>query len=491
MLTTIAGIYRHDNLEPAEAVAGSRIVAFPPKRALRSAILILKLLLISSWLGFGVPAVGITQPAVPHTDRPGSSDSAHSRARQPRLAEVILANPDLALVLEQAKAILQTGLTAGSGYGEVWIRDLNTFIELALDVQSRQDIRQALVVFFHFQGENGEIIDGYIPTEAATGAYQYRQSATMPEFRGHKNTVETDQESSLIQAVYKYVKKTGDRSLLDEQIHGFTVRQRLSRALQYLLEQRYSPQYGLIWGATTVDWGDVQPEHPWGVELDEHSHRAIDVYDNAMFIIALDNYLEVAGLESGDAASWRSVAAEIKARIREHLWDAMLHKFRPHIYLDSSPFPQDFDEHRIYYHGGTAVAIEAGVLNREEVFLVFNDMRNNKQFAGAASIGLTVYPPYPEGLFKNALMRPFSYQNGGDWAWFGGRMIQQLVAHGYVEQAYQEILPMVAQVQHNQGFFEWYTVDNQPRGSSTYRGAAGVLGRAIQMLVVWAESQPK
>ena len=88
-------------------------------------------------------------------------------------------------------------------------------------------------------------------------------------------------------------------------------------------------------------------------------------------------------------------------------------------------------------------------------------------------------------------MRPFSYQNGGDWAWFGGRMIQQLVAHGYVEQAYQEILPMVAQVQHNQGFFEWYTVDNQPRGSSAYRGAAGVLGRAIQMLVAWAESQPR
>ena len=370
---------------------------FPPSRALQFTILILTLLLASSWVGFGTPTVDIAQPAVPPTDRPDSADLAHSRERQSRLAEVILANPDLTLVLEQAQAILKTGLTAGSGYGEVWIRDLNTFIELALDVRSRQDIRQGLVVFFHFQGENGEIIDGYIPTEAATGAYQYRQSATMPEFRGHKNTVETDQESSLIQAVYKYVKKTGDRSLLDEQIHGFTVRQRLSRALRYLLEQRYSPHYGLIWGATTVDWGDVQPEHPWGVELDEHSHRAIDVYDNAMFIIALENYLEVTGLESGDAAGWQSVAAQIKARIREHLWAPTLHKFRPHIYLNSSPFPQDFDEHRIYYHGGTAVAIEAGVLDREEVAQVFNDMRNNKRFAGAASIGLTVYPLIQQG----------------------------------------------------------------------------------------------
>ena len=62
-------------------------------------------------------------------------------------------------------------------------------------------------------------------------------------------------------------------------------------------------------------------------------------------------------------------------------------------------------------------------------------------------------------------------------------MIQQLVAHGYIEQAYREILPMVERVQHNNGFFEWYTVDNQPRGSGTYRGSAGVLGAAIRMLV--------
>ncbi len=31
-----------------------------------------------------------------------------------------------------------------------------------------------------------------------------------PRYAGHKNTVETDQESSLIQAVYKYIQITGD-----------------------------------------------------------------------------------------------------------------------------------------------------------------------------------------------------------------------------------------------------------------------------------------
>jgi hypothetical protein len=37
-------------------------------------------------------------------------------------------------------------------------------------------------------------------------------------------------------------------------------------------------------------------------------------------------------------------------------------------------------------------------------------------------------------------------------------------------------------VKENDGFFEWYSVDNKPRGSGTFRGEAGVLYKAIIML---------
>ncbi|MHC4727333.1 MAG: GH36-type glycosyl hydrolase domain-containing protein [Planctomycetota bacterium] len=405
------------------------------------------------------------------------------------LAEKILNNPDLTLVLEKAKSILEKGLTAGSGYGEVWIRDLNTFIELALEVQDKAQLRRSLLVFFHFQPKDGNIIDGYIPADKANVSYKYIKSPTMPNLLGHKNTVETDQESSLVQAVYKYVKKTGDSSILSEDINGISVRKRLNMSLHYLLDHRYDTKYGLIWGATTVDWGDVQPEHSWGVELDSSSHRAIDIYDNAMFIIAIKNYISLITPDPSEQRTWQLVADKIKANTRKHLWDRQLHKFRPHIYLEDSPFPEDFDEDRIYYHGGTAMAIEAGILSKKEILQVFNDMVNNKLFAGAASIGLTVYPPYPAGFFKNKSMAPYSYQNAGDWTWFGGRMIQQLIAYGYIEQAYQEYLPMIQRVRTNEGFFEWYTVDNKPSGSGTFRGSAGVLGKAVQMFIEWAKEQ--
>ena len=105
------------------------------------------------------------------------------------------------------------------------------------------------------------------------------------------------------------------------------------------------------------------------------------------------------------------------------------------------------------------------------------------KLAGAASIGLTLYPPYPEGYFANKIMNPvYSYQNGGDWTWFGARMIQQLVKYGFAEEAYEQIKPMLKRVRDNNGFYEWYTVDNKPRGSDTFRGEAGVLYTAIVML---------
>ncbi len=260
-------------------------------------------------------------------------------------------------------------------------------------------------------------------------------------------------------------------------------------ALDFLLEHRFNSFYGLLWGATTVDWGDVQPEHEWGVVLDENSHLAIDIYDNAMFIIAINNFLELVGNEHVDAAKWIKIRDDIQWNVRHHLWDTSRHKFRPHLYSDGSPFPADFDEDRIYYHGGTAIAIEAGLLSPEEIQLVLYDMRNNVRFAGAASIGLTIFPVYPAGYFKNRSMGPYSYQNGGDWTWFGGRMVQQLITHGFVEDAYVELLPMLERVRENDGFFEWYTIDNQPRGSGTFRGSAGVLGKAILMLQQWARDQ--
>lgn len=398
-----------------------------------------------------------------------------------RTPEELVKNEYFPFVKAKAIEVMKTGFNAGDGYREVWIRDYNTFIELAAKVYAKEVLKENLLVFFRMQGDDGNIIDGFTPAEKIKKEEtDFSYSKLEPRYAAHKNTVETDQESSLVQAVYKYVQLTGDQSILDSVIGSKTVSQRIEWSMDFLMNHRFNKQYGLIIGATTADWGDVQPEHGWGVDLDNNTHLAIDIYDNAMFIIALNNMMEII---PSTKEKWNTIKDNIAKNSRKHLWDSVNQKFIPHIYLEKgSPFPDGFDENQIYYFGGTAIAIEAGLLSRDEVKISIDEMIRRVKLANAPSIGLTLYPPYPNGYFANKIMNPeYSYQNGGDWTWFGGRMIQQLIQYGFMQEAYEQVLPMVKRVKDNNGFYEWYSVDNKPRGSGTFRGEAGVLHTAIRM----------
>lgn len=396
------------------------------------------------------------------------------------LSDKIKKDQYMPFVKNKALEVMKTGVNAGDGYREVWIRDYNTFIELATQVSKKEDIKENLLVFFRMQGEDGNIIDGYTPKEQiGAGETDFSYSKLEPRYAAHKNTVETDQETSLVQAVYKYIKLTGDKSILTEKVGDKTVAKRLEWAMDFLMKNRYTTKYGLITGATTADWGDVQPEEGYGVDIDGHTHVACDIYDNAMFIVALNNMMEII---PETKAKWNKIKTDVANNTRTYLWDAKNQKYIPHLYLNGSPFPADFDENNIFYFGGTTVAMEAGLLTKKEVKASLDEMVKRVKEAGAPSIGLTLYPPYPNGFFVNKIMNPvYSYQNGGDWTWFGARTIQQLIKYGYVEEAYREVQPMLKRVKDNNGFFEWYSVKNEPRGSGTFRGEAGVLYTAIVM----------
>ena len=408
---------------------------------------------------------------------------------QQQLAETILNDTTLHQVDSMARSIISQGFNAGSGYSQIWARDMNTFIEVACEETNQTDIRNAILLFFALQQTNDEMIDGYVlkPDFTWYDNHPYYADAA-PDHVGFKNTVETDQESSLIQIVGKYIRKTGDTSILREDVAGRTVLERMDDMVDYLMRERYSDQYGLLFGAMTADWGDVQPNDDFGCDMNELSSRAIDVYDNAMFLIALD-YLQEMTDDASLLKKWKGIREQIAQHVRKYLWDAERKKFIPHLYIDPSPIPAGFDENQIHYHGGTAVAIEAGLLSKEEIAVVNAQMLENVRLSGMPSIGLTLYPTYPEGFFRGGMAKPYVYQNGGDWTWFGGRMIQQLVANGFVEEAYDEIRPMIDRVIKNQGFFEWYGMGGVPSGSGHFNGSAGVLAKAIEMMNDWAEEK--
>lgn len=188
-----------------------------------------------------------------------SMNSTAQVAKRSAMAETILKDSRLDTIQSKALKLL-TGFSAGTSYDEVWIRDFNTFINGSLKVQSREKVKSMLLMFFKIQGNDGNIVDGVVDSAKANGGYKYRYSALLPGWAAHKNTVETDQESSLVQAVRKYIIATGDTSILSERIGAKTILQRIEDSFFYILKDRWSAEYGLVKGATTIDWGDVQPE---------------------------------------------------------------------------------------------------------------------------------------------------------------------------------------------------------------------------------------
>ena len=251
------------------------------------------------------------------------------------LAEAIRNDQSFHQVDSMARAVIGQGLNAGSGYSQIWARDMNTFIETACEITDPKVLREAILLFFALQQPNDEMIDGYVlkPDFTWNDTCPYYSDAA-PEHVGFKNTVETDQETSLIQIVGKYIRKTGDKSILQQDVAGRTVMNRMEGMVDYLLRERYNEEYGLLFGAMTADWGDVQPNDDFGCDFNELSSRAIDVYDNAMFIIALD-YLKEMSEDEATKTKWQNLRDKIAQNVRKHLWDDANKKFIPHIYLEA------------------------------------------------------------------------------------------------------------------------------------------------------------
>ncbi|MEC5146083.1 hypothetical protein [Chitinophaga sp. 212800010-3] len=108
-------------------------------------------------------------------------------------------------------------------YGKgVW-----SFINGSLQVLPQDTIKDMLLLFFRMQGDDGNIPDGVIRENKAHGGYQYHRNQLAPGWAAHKNTVETDLESSLIQAVHKYVLATGDKGILFFALSDKTILQRM------------------------------------------------------------------------------------------------------------------------------------------------------------------------------------------------------------------------------------------------------------------------
>lgn len=354
------------------------------------------------------------------------------------------------------------GFYAGSGYPQIWVRDSATVVQTGRYLFPEVYFSSWIDAFCENQQENGSIPD-YISL-----------------YGNDKNTVETDQEASLVHSAYLYYKMTGNTSWLEKPVREKRVIDRLDDSLIWVLINRYNSSYGLVTGAYTADWGDVQFEDIPGTHVSEKTHWTCDIYDNSMFFQAC-NELSVMCSDLGEnekAVFWADTALSIKENTNKYLWQQDKGYYKMHVRV--SPVNPEFDEDDMFPMGGNVIAIRSGLANHTQTEQIFDTAKERKTQVNASTIGCVLIPAYPEKFFVNpGIDEEYEYQNGGQWDWFAGRLILEEFLNGRSEDALTHLREVASQDNNLGGFYEWNTLNGTGKGSPRFLGSAGVLGQCV------------
>ena len=354
------------------------------------------------------------------------------------------------------------GFSAGTNYPQVWIRDTATLMFYARFFYPAAQLQEMVGFFLGQQSRDGEICD-WVDTA------------------GHsdKNTVESDQESSLVLAVYQLA--LSDPEWLLRPIAGIPLFERLEKALEWVWQKRFDPDYGLIWGGFTADWGDVEKTYPDGraTKLSDRSRRTFSIYTQAMYIQAGQKLIAMAEWLNKKKCvdQWRRRLDIIRRNCRQRLFLPEQGYFLIHRLAGSEDFLAL--EKGILAVGGNAEAMRAGLMSRAEIGRLIQVLENRRKQFALRSVSFTLLPPYPQGFFPHPLLAPWNYQNGGEWDWIGGRLVAALYQNGFHAQAEEYLKEIVNKNLNDGNIFEWSDKSGGRQGALFYAGAAGVFGEAI------------
>ncbi len=355
------------------------------------------------------------------------------------------------------------GFSPGSNYPQLWIRDLATAMDYAKFHYPLSSLEAMVELFLRFQHQDGEISDWI-----------------SPDYRWGKNTVSSDQESSLVLAAYSVAKK--NPRWLCKTLRGRKIIDRLALALKWLWDNRRSRSFGLIWSGFKADWGDVSLEHPADpVHYRKGDLRVVGIYTQAKFYQALKAFLE---MKKKCPPQVSFPAEAISRRVKENSLKYLYLKDKGYFLIHRVLGHPEYlsIERNILATGGNAEAILAGFLTPQQGIRFFRILEKRLKEFSLRSPGFTLLPPYPPGFFKFHLMKPWHYQNGGDWDWIGGRVIRAMIRSGLKKEARFGLEYLAKRSLRDMCIYEWRDKEGKETRPMFYTGAAGQLGKALVSL---------
>jgi hypothetical protein len=377
------------------------------------------------------------------------------------------------------------GFRPGKDYLEMYVRDIAWGMETTQYYYPDEYLRQPIEAFLRRQyTEETVSADSDFDVLAGAGAVG---GIITPEGYVDKQTITSDEETSLIHAAYLYYSMTGNVAWLESPVGDLPVIERLNRAADWLVSHRFDADLGLFWRGHTVDWGDVKFEESSNyTDYDpEQDHRTASIYDQALAYMALSELADM-NAAVGDAArasEWRDKANALKEQTNARLWRADKGFYLTHLHI--TPLEHDFDESAMVSISN-ALAIYAGLTDFDQSRAILDNLERVRVEAGADKPGLSIYPYYPNqwpDLFFDYLGMGYgNYQNGGVWDWWGGVQIQAELVKGFASQGTEHLLQVANDWHRHPGnIIEWQSTTDpeHQQGSDYYSAAAGTVGHAI------------
>ena len=413
----------------------------------------------TTWLLPGLPDLNATSGYIPH-------NFSHGEAVYQTGNEVI------------------HGFRPGKVYPEMYVRDIAWGMETAQYYYPDEYLREPIEAYLRRQyTANSRSLDGDFGVVAGAGAIG---GIITPEGRSNKQTITTDEESSLIHAAYLYYNMTYDTAWLQKPINGISLIERLNLAADWLYTERLDPDLRLLWRGHTTDWGDVKFEK--GPNYTDYNpsqdHVTASIYDQALAYMALIELarMNAAAGNTARADEWQSKAEVLKKQTNALLWQVDKGFYLTHAHISS--LEHNFDELSMVSISN-ALAVYAGLTSFRQNEAIFKSLEEARVAAGVKKPGLSLYPYYPNqwpNLFFDYLGMGYGhYQNGGVWDWWGGVQIKAEFVNGFAETGLVHLLQVANDWQKHPGnIIEWQSsVDSEHEGSHYYSAAAGTMGSAI------------
>ncbi|MBN1994268.1 MAG: hypothetical protein JW953_16340 [Anaerolineae bacterium] len=376
------------------------------------------------------------------------------------------------------------GFRPGKVYPEMYVRDIAWGMETAQYYYPDAYLREPIEAYLRRQyTANSRSLDGDFGVVAGAGAIG---GIITPDGRSNKQTITTDEETSLIHAAYLYYNLAYNTGWLQSNINGLPIIERLNLAADWVYARRLDPDLQLLWRGHTTDWGDVKVEKGPGYTdyNPAQDHLTASIYDQALAYMALIELakMNAAAGNTARADQWQNRAEVLKEKTNVLLWQADKGFYLTHAHV--TPLEHNFDESGMISISN-ALAVYAGLTDFRQNKAIFDNLEQARLAVGAKKPGLSLYPFYPnrwpDRFFDYPGMGYGNYQNGGVWDWWGGVQIKAEFLTGFADAGRAHLLQVANEWQKHPGnIIEWHsTTDRRLEGSHYYSAAAGTMGSAI------------